>query len=275
MIKIHPLMKRLGIASAAVVVSASLVAGGVAHAIGTGNPPTPTNKGNKTSSSSTSTSSGSSSSSSANSAAQQQKLKNIITKGDQEIERRLTNMNAILPKIKASTKLTSSDQSTLTNEVETTISGLQTLKTQLDSSTTVSSAVTAAQQMYTEYRVYALVLPKIDLVKTADDQQITEAKLATFVQTLQTRLTAAQNAGKDVSSLQADLTSMNSEVTAAEGISSNIESTVINLQPSDYDSNHSVLSGDSSQLKTALSDEQSAYNNAKTIVEGLMNLKTT
>lgn len=269
-------MKRLGVASAAIVISAGLVAGGVAHAVGTGNPPTPTNEENKTTSSSSSTTggSGSNSSSTGTSSAAQQRLKNIIAKGDQELERRLTNTNAILSKIKESTKLTSSDQATLTNEVESTISGLQTLKTQLDSSTAVSSATTAVQQMYTEYRVYALVLPKIYLIKTADDQQITEAKLTTFAQTLQKRLTAEQNAKKDVSSLQTDLTNMNSEITAAQGISSNIESTVINLQPSDYDSNHSVLSGDSSQLKMALSDEQSAYNNAKTIVEGLLSLKT-
>lgn len=200
------------------------------------------------------------------------RLQNIISKGDQEIERRLTTLNTLTSKINAATKLTASDKTTLSNEVSTTISGLTSLKTQLDASTTVTVAVGNAQDIYTEYRVYALVAPKIDLIKVADDQQAVEAKLTALAQKLQTRIAAEQQAGKNVTTLQSELTDMNAKIAASQAISLNIESTVINLEPSDYNSNHAVLSGDNTQLKTAHNDNAAADTDAKNIVAALKSL---
>ena len=96
--------------------------------------------------------------------ASQARLGAIIAKGDQEITRRLSTLNTLTAKINAATKLTASDRATLTNEVDTTISGLTTLKTQLDSETTLAAAKTDVANIYSEYRVYALVAPKVALV---------------------------------------------------------------------------------------------------------------
>ena len=93
-------------------------------------------------------------------ATQQQALQNIINKGNQEIGRRLDALNTLSSKISTITKLSASDQSYLTTEVNTEISGLTSLKTQLDADTTLTAAHTDAQSIITEYRVYALVLPK-------------------------------------------------------------------------------------------------------------------
>jgi len=206
-------------------------------------------------------------------AAQQQRLQTIISKGDQEITRRLTTLNTLMSKINAATRLTASDKAALSNEVTTTISGLTSLKTTLDAETTLTAARTDVQSIYTEYRVYALVAPKIGLIKVADDQQVVESKLTALAQKLQTRITALQQAGKDVSSLQASLSDMTSKTAAAQAISSQIQSKVINLQPTDYNSDHALLSGDRDQLKTAHDDNQTAYNDAKTIVASLKTMK--
>jgi hypothetical protein len=196
----------------------------------------------------------------------------IISKGDQEITRRLTTLNTLTAKINAATKLSASDKITLTNEVTTTISGLTTLKAQLDSETTLTGAKTDVANIYSEYRVYALVAPKIGLIKVADDQQVVETKLTALAQKLQTRITADQQAGKDVTSLQSQLSDMNAKISASQSISASIEANVIGLQPTDYNSNHSVLSGDSAQLKTAHSDNTAAYADAKSIVSALKSL---
>lgn len=206
------------------------------------------------------------------SATEQTHLQNIITKGNQEIARRLATLTTLQAKITAATKLTASDKATLSSEVSSAISGLTTLKTQLDSSTTVAAAIANAQSIFTEYRVYALVAPKISLIKVADDQQVAEQKLATLAQKLQARITADQQAGKSVTTLQADLNDMNAKLSASTAISSSIEANVINLQPSDYNSNHAVLSGDNTQLKTAHSDNEAAFADAKNIVTGLKSL---
>jgi hypothetical protein len=201
--------------------------------------------------------------------ANQSRLPVIISKGDQEITRRLTTLSSLTSKINAATKLTASDKTTLTNEVNSTISGLTTLKSQLDAETTVAAAKIDVANIYSEYRVYALVAPKVGLIKVADDQQVVESKLTALSTKLQARITADQTAGKDVTALQADLTDLNAKVSASQTISSNIESSVINLEPTDYNSNHAVLTGDSAQLKNAHTDNVAASTDAKNIITGL------
>src|SRR5581483_3405463 len=212
---------------------------------------------------------GASTTSSSSSTAQQTRTALIISKGNQEIERRLTTLRALDTKITSAVHLTSSDQSTRKTEVNTTTTGLTGLKAQLDAAATVSEARTDASDIYTEYRVYALVAPKVGLVKVADDQQVVQNKLSALSSKLQTRVSEEQQAGKNVVTLQNELAEMNSLVSAAHKISAGIESSTINLQPSDYNQNHEVLTGDNTQLQTARADDATAYNEAKNIVTTL------
>lgn len=209
---------------------------------------------------------------SANASVNTTHLQTIISKGDQEIARRLATLNSLAGKIASATKLSASDKATLSAEVSATISGLTSLKAQLDASTTVTAAIASGQDIFTQYRVYALVVPKVNLVKVADDQQTVEAKLTAVAQKLQTRLTAEQQAGKNVTALEAVLSDMNAKISAAQSISANIESVVINLQPADYNTNHAVLTGYNVQLKTAHADNAAAYADAKNIIAGLKSL---
>jgi hypothetical protein len=204
--------------------------------------------------------------------AQQQDLQNIINKGNQEITRRLDTLETLSSKISAATKITASDKSYLTAEVSTEATGLTSLKTQLDADTTLATARTDAQSIITEYRVYALVVPKVWLVKTADDQQLTESQLTTLAQKIQTKITADQTAGKAVTSLQTELNDMTTQIANALKISSTIETNVLPLQPSDYDNDHTILSGDAAQLNTAHGDNVAAYTDAKNIIASLKTL---
>jgi len=208
----------------------------------------------------------------AKTAAQDERVQAIITKGDQEIARRLSTLNTLSNKINAAVKLSAGDKAALSTEVSTTVTGLNTLKTKLDAETTVEAARADAQDILTSYRVYALVVPKVALVKVADDQQVLETKLTTLAQKLQTRLATKKQAGKDTSVLQAKLDDLTAKVTAAQAISANIETSVIGLEPNDYNANHAVLGGDNDQLKTARVDLQTARSDAQAIVTGLKKL---
>jgi predicted PurR-regulated permease PerM len=208
-----------------------------------------------------------------NTAAASQRLANIKTKGDQEITRRLNSLTGLVAKINAASKLTTSDKQVLSSEVTAEITGLTALKTQLDGETTVEAAAADAKSILSDYRVYALIVPKVALVRNADDQQVTEQKLATLAQKLQVRITAAQQAGNSIATLQTTLSDMQAKIAAAQTISTQIQTSVIALQPSDFNSNHAVLSGDAAQLKTAHQDNAAALVDAKAIVTSLKNLK--
>lgn len=202
----------------------------------------------------------------------QARLQLIINRGNSEIQRRLSTLQSLSSKINSATKLTASDKAALSSEVNDEISGLTTLKTKLDADTTVAAAKTDAQSIITGYRVYALIVPKVNLIKAADDQQVAESKFSALATKLQTRLSAAQSAGKSVTALNSGLTDMKNKIAAAQAISSKIEASVIGLQPGDYNTDHSILNGYRDQLKTAQTDIQAAVSDATNIVSGLKNL---
>jgi hypothetical protein len=205
----------------------------------------------------------------ATAAANQARLQRIIARGNAEISRRLATLGTLSSKINSATKLSSADAATLKNTVSSDTTALTALKTQLDSDTTVTAATSDAQSIITGYRVYALVVPQVNIVKTADDQQVAEGKLSALSTKLSARITAAQQKGTNVTSLQASLSDLNSKTSAAQSISSPIETDVIALVPSDYNSNHAVLSGDRTQLQTAQSDIKAAIADSQSIIAQL------
>lgn len=205
----------------------------------------------------------------ASSDTQAERLQLIISRSDLEINRRLAKLQALSSKINAATKLTSSDKAAITNEVNAAISGLQALKTKIDADTTLANARVDAKSIVTEYRVYALIMPKVALLRAADAQQATEDKLSSLADKLQTVMTAKKNAGKDVTALQSSLDSMRSKISVARGILTSVQSKVLPLQPTDYNSDHAVLSGYASQLKTAHISNADALALAKQIAKDL------
>jgi hypothetical protein len=207
-----------------------------------------------------------------NSAADQARVQRIVNRGNDEISRRLTTLQSLSSKINSATKLTTSDQASLSNEVSGETTGLTALKTKLDADTTVADAKTDAQSIINDYRVYALIVPKVNLIKVADDQQVAEAKLSALLPKLQTRVSTAKTAGKNVTSMESGLTDMSTQLGNAQTISSGVEASVIGLQPSDYNTDHTVLSGNRDKLTTAQTDVKAVVSDATSIVSGLKNL---
>jgi hypothetical protein len=200
------------------------------------------------------------------------KLQQIISKGDQEIARRLQSLNKLEGQINAATKLSAASKATLVGEVNTTITGLNTLKVKLDADTNLSDARNDAKAILSDYRVYALVMPKAHLVKLADDILTTSDKLTSLADKLQTRITAAQQAGKDVASPQTKLDDLKSQAAAAQTLATSVETNIMNLQPTDYNNNHKLLDGYNGQLKTARGNNQAAYADARAIAQSLKGL---
>ena len=200
---------------------------------------------------------------------QADRLEQVKSRGGAEINRRLSTLNALAGRISGAAKLSSADKTTLTNEVSSEIHDLTLLKAKLDAETVLASAFADAKAIVTEYRVYALVVPKVGLVRAADDQQVVESKLVALEAKLRTRIAAAQNAGKHVDSLQVQLDDLASKVSAAQTISPTVEAEVIALQPTDFNSDHAVLSGYRDQLSVAHRDNQAALMDVREIIDQL------
>lgn len=203
----------------------------------------------------------------------QQRLATIIAKGDQEITRRLASLTKVSAKIGSATRLSASDSAYLKSEVNTEIASLTVLKAKLDADTTLDSVKADAQSIVKDYRVYALIMPKIGLIQAADSIQLTDTKLLSLIPKLQTRITAAKaQHTAAMTDLQTKLDDMTTQVTNAQTIASSVASKVLTLQPTDYNSDHTVLSGQRDQLATAHRSNQAAIADAKAIVQSLKSL---
>ena len=205
------------------------------------------------------------------------KVAKIKKEANAEINRRLTFLRNLLSIINASTKLSSADKTTLTNEVDSEISspapyGLVNLQTKINADVTLSDTEADRTSIFTQYRVYLLIRPKVNIIATADYQQQVEANLTNFAGVLQNRITAAQQKGKNVATLEQELASMKSEIASASSQSTAAETNVMPLQPANYDGNTSVLVPYRQDVSTAHASLVAARNDAQAIVKGLEQL---
>lgn len=201
-----------------------------------------------------------------------QKLTNVRQRGEDEIARRQSNLNELIARINATTRLTASDKAVLIAEVNAQITSLSTIKTTINSDSSFTEAKGDAQKIISNYRLYAFIFPKVQLIVAADRQQVTEAKLSTLAINLQSAINTATAAKQDTSTLQSQLNDMIAKNTAAQVISSKVEISVLALQPTDHNSDHDKLKAYRDQLKTAHTDIMSATFDAKNIISALKEL---
>jgi hypothetical protein len=198
-----------------------------------------------------------------------QHLVNLKTRGAAEINRRVMSLGAALTAINANTKLAATDKSALAAQVQTESTALKALSTKLAADSTVTAALADVQSIISEYRVYALLLPKVRLVASADRFAVVESKLTTFAATLQVQVTAQKAAGKNVTTIQQQLTDMTTQTAAATAKSTSVVAPLLALQSTDYNTDHTVLTTYRATLATALTQLTAARNDAQTIVKAL------
>lgn len=194
-----------------------------------------------------------------------QRLATVIAKGNQEITRRQATLTTLEAKITGATHLTGSDKASLSSQVNVEAAGLTALKAKLNSETTLDAAHADAKTILDGYRVYALIVPKIALIRTADSEQATAAQLTSLSEKLKTRITATNKS----TDLQATLNDLIAQAHTAQTTASAVETKVLSLQPTDYNNDHAVLSGYRDQLKTAHTAIQASITDAKTIITAL------
>ena len=154
--------------------------------------------------------------------------------GDCEINRRFTTLTALAAKVSGSKVLTSSDAAALSGEIASTRSGLTALKGQIDTDTTLVALQADVRKIATDYRVYLLVVPQVNLVNGADAVKAAQTKFAQVSTNLTARIAKAKAAGKDTTAAQSSLDAMNAAVSQAVGLASPLPAALLPLTPAQY-----------------------------------------
>lgn len=167
----------------------------------------------------------------ASAAAQRQSdmLARIIQRADQLISVRLSSLQNLLTRVQGDKRLSTTDKSSLTSDINTTISGLQTLKTKIDADTDETTARTDAKSVITTYRVYMVFEPKIRLLTVIGNLQTTSSNVSSLSGQIQTLITSLQSQGKDTSAAQTALNDLNTQLTAINALLSTDKTLVSNV----------------------------------------------
>ncbi len=157
-------------------------------------------------------------------------LDNIKSRADALIMNRLDSLNELLNRVQNDSRLTTPEKSSLTQNIQQSVSGLTTLKAKIDADTNVTTARADAKTIITGYYVYAVFEPKIRLLVTLNNLQTTAGYVQALVPQLQNVINNVKSQGKDTTQLQQSLddvstqlktinTTLISDITAVQNIS--------------------------------------------------------
>lgn len=180
------------------------------------------------------------------------------------INGRLADLNSMALAVKGMQRVPGADSSTLSTLIQSDISGLTALRSQVAGAATVAAVRADANDMVDDYRVYILVWPKVHLT----DAMSIEADAATRLQTAHDQLAArlAKQPGGGTTAEQADLSSMQSGIQAAQSAIGGDIATLLAIQPgSDGAAITTQVKTIAAAARTARQDLRSALADGKQI----------
>ena len=218
-------------------------------------------------------------------AAKEAKIAQLIStaqsRADQEITRRINALNALSTRINNMVKVSASDKSSLSTEIQTQVTAMNTLQAQIASDAaadSTSSLKTDIQSITKAYRIFALVVPQGAIEAAADRVLDVAGMLTTLSAQLQTRITDAQNAGNNVSAETTAIADMNAKIADANTQANAATTEIASLQPDNGDqtiaaSNTATLKDARSKIQAAQQDLTTARKDAGAIAKALFALK--
>jgi len=193
-----------------------------------------------------------------------------IERADKEIERRITSLNELIVKINALKKLSASNKSTYTSQIQAEIDSLSALKAKIDSDTDIDTLKTDIQSIVKEYRIYLLYIPKMRILVAADRLGIAADTLTNYSATLSAKINDAKASGKDVVSEEDLLSDLNSKVADAKSMYQKAVSLITPLTPDGWPDNKTTLNEARNDIKTGTQYLKSAFLDAVNIRRALV-----
>lgn len=178
------------------------------------------------------------------------------------IQGRLGTLHALSLAVSDSKYLTSSEKSTLGNQINSDLSGLTALATKVSSETTVDAVHTDETAMVDDYRVYALMAPQTHLTEALAAESAADATLQKAYDALKQLL--SQQSGGGTSAQQSELADLAAQISAAQSAIGDSVATELAVQPGpDESAIDAALAPVRQAAKSAHGDLEKARDDAK------------
>lgn len=142
----------------------------------------------------------------------QVRLQKIQQRANSLITKRITALEQLISKIKNDNNLNSSQQASLIAEIQTSISSLTTLKSQIDADTTPQIALAETKTIITDYRIFAMVEPKIRYLIILNNLSSLTGNLQIAITQIQSLITSFQSQGLNTTTAQAVLNDISTQL---------------------------------------------------------------
>lgn len=182
------------------------------------------------------------------------KLTNLKNKAIAEIDRRLTSLNNLLSRVSSNEKLSSSNRVILTTEIQKEVTGLLELRSKIEADTEMTILRADVKSIVTAYRVYALLVPKVNLILASERSLSVVDNMATISGKLRLEVDNLKASGKDTAELQRMLNDLDKDLDTNRIKIINTQNSVLALTPDGYPGNRSILQNSRKTLATMIGD---------------------
>ncbi len=191
-----------------------------------------------------------------------------VTRASTEIKNREDDLNALLGRIQGMAHVSDSVKASISASLQGTISSLHSLKAKIDDDSDAAELKNDMKSITAGTRVYLLVAPQARILAAADRVGMVTDMVAGLNTKLQTRIAAAQTAGKDVTAtvtLEADVAAKlaDAKVQAAAAITAASGLTPDNGDAAKLAANNAALKTARTALMNAEKDLKAAQKDMK------------
>lgn len=199
-------------------------------------------------------------------------MERLKERAEKEINRRIESLNRLITRIGEFKKLNATQKSALTSQVQAEIDALEVLLTKIQADTDLETLKADVKSIVESYRIYALFMPKIQIMGAADRMLNVVDKMSSQAALLETKINDAGTGGSDVTELNALLADMEDKIADAKTKAQSALDTVTPLTPAGFPGNKSQLQSARQLVVGALHDLNAARQDGRKIIVGLMKL---
>ena len=188
---------------------------------------------------------------------QAKQMERIVSRSNQEIDRRTKALKTLADRIQLMKRLTDSQKTMIVSEINAQIDALNSLKTKIAGETDITALRADAKLIAESYRIFALIIPQSHIMIAADRIATIADTMTSVGVKLQAAITAAQAEGKDTAASQTALADMTAKIADAKAKTQEAQSIAAVLVPDNGD--QAKFKANKDALKQAQSKIQAAH----------------
>lgn len=198
-----------------------------------------------------------------------QKVEIAKARAELEIDRRIAALDKLSSKINLSEKLSEALNSQITNEVESQIPFLSSLRERISNHTNYASLVADINTLSDSYKDHQVAVSKVSIILIADKINVLGDAFTAIAEKLSQKTGELHALGKDIRDVQKTLGNMLFVLGDAANKAENATVLALPLTAQDYPKNKSVLGNAKASVQTSYKDLQSALSNTRNILNSL------